>query len=80
MRLIALIFQKEKNMLGFVVALISEFANHFGIRPRQAYAYLKRYKGMEHLHDHYGVLHTLSFPDAIEALAQVCANNGGALR
>jgi len=24
-------------MLGFVVALISEFAKHFGIRPRQAY-------------------------------------------
>ena len=55
-------------MLGFVVALISEFAHHFGIRPRQAYAYLKRYKGMEHLHDHYGVLHTQSFPDAVELL------------
>ena len=67
-------------MLGFVVALISEFANHFGIHPRQAYAYLKRYKGMEHLHNHYGVLHTQSFPDTIEALVQVCANNGGALR
>ena len=67
-------------MVGFVVALISEFANHFGIRPRQAYAYLKRYKGMEHLHNHYGVLHTQSFPDTVEALAQVCANNGGALR
>ena len=72
--------REEKNMLGFVVALISEFANHFGIRPRQAYAYLKRYKGMEHLHNHYGVLHTQSFPDVIEALAQVCVNNGGALR
>lgn len=72
--------RKERNMLGFVVALISEFANHFGIRPRQAYAYLKRYKGMEHLHNHYGVLHTQSFPDTVDALAQVCANNGGALR
>lgn len=72
--------REDKNMLGFVVALISEFANHFGIHPRQAYAYLKRYKGMEHLHNHYGVLHTQSFPDTIEALVQVCANNGGALR
>jgi hypothetical protein len=72
--------REERNILGFVVALVSEFANHFGIRPRQAYAYLKRYKGMEHLLDHYGVLLTQSFPDAIEALAQVCANNGGALR
>ncbi len=72
--------REEKNMLGFMVALISEFANHFGIRPRQAYAYLKRYKGMAHLYDHYGVLHTLSFPDTVEALAEVCANNGGQLR
>lgn len=72
--------REERNIVGFVVALISEFANHFSIRPRQAYAYLKRYKGMEHLHDHYGVLHTQSFPDAVEALAQVCANNGGELR
>ena len=72
--------REEKNRLGFAVALISEFASHFGIRPRQAYAYLKRYKGMEHLHNYYGVLHTLSFPDTIEALTQVCANNGGALR
>ena len=72
--------REERNILGFVVALISEFANHFGIRPRQAYAYLKRYKGIEHLHDHYGVLHTQSFPDTVEALAQVCANNGGELK
>lgn len=72
--------REDKNMLGFVVALISEFANHFNIRPRQAYAYLKRYKGMEHLHAHYGVLHTQSFNDAVEALSQVCANNGGQLR
>lgn len=63
-----------------MVALISEFATHFGIHPRQAYAYLKRYKAMEHLCQHYGVLHTQSFPDAVEALAQVCANNGGGLR
>jgi len=72
--------REEKNMLGFMVALISEFANHFGIRPRQAYAYLKRYHGMAHLHDHYGVLHTQSFPDTVEVLAEVCAKHGGALR
>ena len=72
--------REERNIIGFTVALVSEFALRFGVHPRQAYAYLKRYKGMEHLHDHYGVLHTQSFPDVIEALAQVCVNNGGALR
>ena len=72
--------REERNIIGFTVALVSEFALRFGIRPRQAYAYLKRYKGMEHLREHYAVLHTQSCPDTVEAMAQVCANNGGQLR
>ena len=71
--------REERNIIGYTVALISEFAMRFGIRPRQAYAYLKRYKGMEHLHQHYAILHTQSFPDTVEALAQVCQHNGGQL-
>ena len=47
--------REERNIIGFTVALVSEFALRFGIRPRQAYAYLKRYKGMEHLREHYAV-------------------------
>ena len=70
----------ERNMVGYTIALVSEFAHHFGVEPRQAYAYMKRYKGMEHLHQHYAILHTQTFPDAIEALAQVCAHNGGGLK
>jgi hypothetical protein len=70
----------ERNMIGYTVALVSEFALRFSIRPRQAYSYLKRYKGIEHLLQHYGVLHTLSFPDTVDVLAQVCQNNGGGLR
>ena len=72
--------REDRNAFGFTVALISEFAMHFGIKPRQAYAYLKRFKGLEHLREHYAVLHTQSFPDTVEALAQVCANNGGRLQ
>ena len=64
----------DKNIIGYTVALISEFANHFGIHPRQAYAYLKRHKGLEHLQLHYGILHTQTFDDTIESLAEVCAN------
>ena len=72
--------REDRNIIGYTIALVSEFANHFGVEPRQAYAYMKRYKGMEHLQQHYAVLHTQSFPDAVEALAQVCAHNGGGLR
>lgn len=55
--------REERNVIGYMVGLISEFANHYGIYPRQAYAYLKRFKGIEHLREHYGVLHTQSFAD-----------------
>lgn len=72
--------REERNIIGYTIALVSEFANRFGVEPRQAYAYMKRYKGMEHLQRHYGILHTQSFPDTVEALAQVCAHNGGGLK
>jgi hypothetical protein len=72
--------REERNIIGYTVGLISEFALRFSIHPRQAYAYLKRYKGMEHLQHYYGVLHTQSFPDTVDVLVQVCRNNGGGLR
>lgn len=71
--------REAKNIIGYTVALITEFANSYNISPRQAYAYLKRFKGLEHFQQHYAVLHTQSFPDTVETLAQVCANNGGGL-
>lgn len=72
--------REERNIIGYTVGLVSEFALRFGIRPRQAYAYMKRYKGMEHFHNYYDILHTQSFSDTVEVLAQVCQNNGGGLR
>ncbi|MBR1400120.1 MAG: DUF3791 domain-containing protein [Prevotella sp.] len=72
--------REDKNIIGYTVALISEFSTRFGIRPRQGYAYLKRYKGFDHLQHHYGYLHTQSFPDTIDILTQVCLNNGGELQ
>ena len=72
--------RENKNIIGYTVALVSEFSDRFGIHPRQAYAYLKRYKGLEHLQLHYGILHTQAFPDTVEVLAQVCINHGGELR
>lgn len=72
--------REETNIIGYTVALISEFAQRYNIHPRQAYAYLKRFKGMEYLQSYYNVLHTQSFHDTVDALTQVCLNNGGELR
>ena len=34
---------------------------------------------MEHFQHHNGVLHTQSFSDTVDMVAQVCRNNGGGL-
>ena len=72
--------REEKNTAGYIVALISEFATHFKMLPNEAYLYLKRYKGLEHIRENYSILHTLSFRDAVEAMVDVCNNNGGWLK
>ena len=50
--------REERNIIGYTVALVSEFANRFDVEQRQVYAYMKRHKGLEHLRRYYGVLHT----------------------
>ena len=71
--------REDHNTIGYVVALISEFAAKYGIPPRQAYAYLKRFKGLDYLYKHYNVLHTFSFEDTVQSVSDVCRHNGGKL-
>lgn len=70
----------DSNILRFTIAIVTEFAKFFGISQKQAYNYLSRFKGMDHLNDFYEVLHTRSFEDNIEILAEVCQHNGGLLK
>lgn len=72
--------REDRNRIGYTIGLISEFATRYGIRPRQAYNYLKRFDGLKHLDENYGVLHTLSFHDGVEAMTQVCSIHGGKLK
>lgn len=71
--------REEHNKVGYIIYLISEFADKYGILPNQAYQYLKRHKGLEHIYQHYSVLHTFSFADSVDCISQVCQNNGGKL-
>ena len=64
--------REDHNTIGYVVALISEFAAKYGILPRQAYAYLKRFKGLDYLYKHYNVLHTFSLEDTVQSVSDVC--------
>ena len=72
--------REEHNKVGYVVALVSEFATKFGVMPKQAYGYLKRFKGLDYLYKHYDTLHTFSFEESLSVLSDVCRNNGGRLQ
>ena len=54
-------------------------AAKFGILPKQAYNYMKRFQGLDYIYRHYGVLHTYSFEDSVAAIMEVCRHNGGKL-
>lgn len=69
----------EKNKLEYFIALVADFAQTYDLKQRQAFNYLKRFKGIEFLEKHYNVMHTQSFEDTIEDLVQVCRRNGGQL-
>ncbi|MBQ0030186.1 MAG: DUF3791 domain-containing protein [Bacteroidales bacterium] len=72
--------KRESNILKFTIAIVSEFARFYGITQKQAYNYLVRFKGMSHLNEFYNVLHTQTFEDNVEILAEICHNNGGQLK
>lgn len=69
--------KEDKNRLEYTVALVSDFAECYQLKPKQAFNYLKRFKGLAFLNEHYDVMHTQSFADSVDNLAVVCRRNGG---
>ena len=51
----------------------------FNLSSKQAYSYLKRYKGIDFIQDNYEAEHLLSFDDAVDDLTTICKRNGGGL-
>lgn len=69
--------ERERKIIDYIVICISEFAKQKGITKKDAYNYLKEYKGLEFLDECYEAEHTLSLNDAVEDLTEICKNNGG---
>lgn len=72
--------REEIHRLEYTIALITDFAKIYHIKQKQSFNYLRRFKGLDFLQEHYGIMHTQSFEDSIEALALVCRRNGGKLK
>ena len=67
------------RQVAYIVAVISDFAERFGLSTPQAYRYLARFKGIEFLQEFYDVEHTLPFEEVVSDVALCCRNNGGGL-
>ena len=67
------------DKIDYMIALIAEFANTYGLSSKQAYEYLQRYEGLNFVDDYYDVEHTLSFDDAVNDLTIYCKRMGGRL-
>ncbi|MDO4159690.1 MAG: DUF3791 domain-containing protein [Prevotellaceae bacterium] len=68
-----------KDKLEWAVIFISEFGEHHGLNFKQAFNYLKRYKGISFADRHYDYLHTQSFASAVADMTEYCHKMGGGL-
>lgn len=69
----------NKNKISFLVALINEFGQRFGLSNVDSYRYISQYGGVQMFLEHYEILHTLSFRDMVDGLAAYCKRKGGTL-
>lgn len=69
----------NKHLIGYVVAVINEFAKRYHLSAKEAINYLNRYRGVDFLTEHYEVEHLLSLEDSVDDLARVCYNHGGGI-
>lgn len=66
-----------KNRIEYIVVCVSEFAKRFKLTNQQAYAYLRRFSGIDFLNDYYEVEHTQSIDSAVDDLQMLCYKKGG---
>lgn len=69
----------QKNVIDFIVASISEFAEAHRIPMKEAFFYLEKYAGIRFLTEFYDVEHTLSFGEIVSDLTKICSRKGGKL-
>lgn len=65
------------NKIEYVICCVGAFATRFNLSNAQAYAYLRRFTGIDFLLDYYAAEHTLSIDDAVEDLSHICQQHGG---
>lgn len=70
---------KVRDIVEYIIALVSEFASRFNLTDKQAYRYISFHKGISFLEENYGIIHTLDFDEAVDSVAMFCRRSGGEL-
>lgn len=68
-----------RDIFEYIIALVNEFAEKFGLSDKQAYNYIRHHKGVEFIEKNYGIIHTLDFEEAVDSVAAYCRRTGGTL-
>lgn len=68
-----------RDIFEYIIALVNEFAKKFGLSDKQAYNYIRQYKGVAFIEQNYGIIHTLDFAEAVDSIATYCRKAGGQL-
>ncbi len=65
------------DKIEYVVACVGAFAQRYQLTNPQAYAYLRRFTGIDFLLNCYAAEHTMSIDDAVADLQVICRREGG---
>mgnify|MGYP001661720637 FL=1 len=65
------------DRIEYVVACVGAFAQRYQLTNPQAYAYLRRFTGIDFLLNCYAAEHTMSIDDAVADLQVICRREGG---
>lgn len=68
-----------RDIIEYTVGIISDFAARHNLSEIQAYRYLSFHKGLSFVEENYGIIHTLSFDEALDSVALYCRKSGGKL-
>lgn len=67
------------DKVQYLVALVSEFAAHYGLSNAEAVRYMGQYGALDLYDRQYGYLHTQSFSSNVRDISEYCRRKGGKL-
>ena len=65
------------DKISFISFIIPAFAEAYKMDVQSAYHYLKKYGGLDFLHEHWWALHTDNAIWAVNDIYEICYQNGG---